>query len=146
MRHPHTMAVIALGISIWVFGLPLNAQAKPKSKVFGCTTADLNTNFGSSCVSQAEQDILRGNNYIHVLVCEGGQMKCCTISNSTNQVQTCRRPAGSAAMSGGLKSLSQAPVLRRGVEGEEEVGEETPIPSWLTESWLKEHEGEELSK
>jgi hypothetical protein len=42
--------------------------------------------------------------------------------------------------------LSQAPVLRRGVEGEEEVGEETPIPSWLMESWLKEHEGEELSK
>ena len=146
MRRAHTMAVVALGIAIWLFGLPLNAQAKPKSKVFGCTTADLNTNFGSSCVSQAEQDILRGNNYIHVLVCEGGQMKCCTISNSTNQVQTCRRPAGSAARSGGLKSLNQTPVLRRGVEGEEEVGEETPIPSWLTKSWLKEHEGEKLSK
>jgi hypothetical protein len=140
------MTVVALGIAILIFGLPLNAQAKPKSKVFGCTTADLNTNFGSSCVSQAEQDILRGNNYIHVLVCEGGQMKCCTISNSTNQVQTCRRPAGSAAMSGRLKSFSQSQVFRRGVEGEEEVGEETPIPSWLTESWLKEHEGEEHSK
>ncbi|MDR4496186.1 MAG: hypothetical protein AB7P17_11255 [Nitrospirales bacterium] len=73
-------------------------------------------------------------------------MKCCTISNSTNQVQTCRRPAGSAALSGGLKKFNQAPVLKRGVESEEEVGEETPIPSWLTESWLKEHEGENLSK
>jgi hypothetical protein len=140
------MAVVALSIAIWLFGLPLNAQAKPKSKAFGCTTANLNTNFGSSCVSQAEQDIIRGHSYIHVLVCEGGQMKCCTISNSTNQVQTCRRPAGSAAMSGRLKSFSQAQVFRRGVEGEEEVGEETPIPSWLTESWLKEHEGEKLSK
>lgn len=146
MRLTHTMAVVALGITIWVFALPLNAQAKPKAKVFGCTTADLNTNFGSSCVSQAEQDIIRGHSYTHVLVCEGGQMKCCTTSNSTQQVLNCRRPAGSAAISGGLKSLSQTPVLRRGVEGEEEVGEETPIPSWLTESWLKEHEGEKPSK
>lgn len=145
MRHTHTMAVVTLGIAIWVFGLPLNAQAKPKSKVFGCTTEDLNTNFGSSCVRQAEQDIMQGHSYIHVLVCEGGQMKCCTIS-STNQIQTCRRPAGSAALSGGLKSLNQAQVFRRGIEGEDEVGEETPIPSWLTESWLKEHEGEELTK
>ncbi len=88
---------------------------------------------------------MQGRSSIHVLVCEGGQMKCCTVS-STNQVQTCRRPAGSAAISGGLKSLNQASVLRRGVEGEEEVGEETPIPSWLTESWLKENEGEKVSK
>jgi hypothetical protein len=64
------MAVVALSIAIWLFGLPLNAQAKPKSKAFGCTTANLNTNFGSSCVSQAEQDIIRGHSYIHVLVCE----------------------------------------------------------------------------
>ncbi len=145
MRLTHTMTVVALGITIWVFGLPLNVQAKPKARVFGCTTADLNTNFGSSCVSQAEQDILQGHSYTHVLVCEGGQMKCCTIS-STNQIQTCRRPAGSAALSGGLKSLNQAQVFRRGIEGEDEVGEETPIPSWLTESWLKEHEGEKLTK
>ena len=146
MRNTHTMTVVALGIALWVFGLPLNAQAKPKSKVFGCTTEDLNTNFGSSCVRQAEQDIMQGRSSIHVLVCDGGQMKCCTISNSTNQVQTCRRPAGSAAMSGKLKGLSQGPVLRRGVEGEEEIGEEMPIPPWLTESWLNEHEGEKLSK
>ena len=145
MRHTHIMAVVTLGIAIWVFGLPLNAQAKPKAKVFGCTTEDLNTNFGSSCVSQAEQDIIKGHSYIHVLVCEGGQMKCCTMS-STNQIQTCRKPAGSATLSGGLKSLNQTQVFRRGIEGEDEVGEETPIPSWLTESWLKEHEGEKLPK
>ena len=144
MRHTHTMAVVALGIAIWVFGMPLNAHALPKPKIFGCTTADLNTNFGSSCMRQAEQDIMQGHSYTHFLVCEGGQMKCCT--RSSTGTQNCRRPAGSAAMSGGLKSLSQAPVLRRGVEGEDEIGEETPIPSWLTESWLKEHEGEELSK
>ncbi len=145
MRLTHTMGVVGLSIAIWVFGLPLNAQAKPKAKVFGCTTEDLNTNFGSSCVSQAEQDIMQGRSSIHVLVCDGGQMKCCTVS-STNQIQTCRRPAGSAAMSGGLKSLNQTQVFRRGVEGEEVVGEETPIPTWLTESWLKEHEGEKPAK
>ncbi|MCW5784332.1 MAG: hypothetical protein KIT39_13555 [Nitrospirales bacterium] len=145
MRHTHIMAVVTLGIAIWVFGLPLNAQAKPKAKVFGCTTEDLNTNFGSSCVSQAEQDIIRGHSYIHVLVCEGGQMKCCTMS-STQQVLNCRRPAGSAALSGGLKNLNQTQVFSRGIEGEEEVGEETPVPSWLTESWLTEHEGEKPSK
>jgi hypothetical protein len=145
MRLTRTMTVVALGITIWVFGLPLSAQAKPKAKVFGCTTEDLNTNFGSSCVRQAEQDIMQGRSSIHVLVCDGGQMKCCTVS-STNQVQTCRRPAGSAAISGGLKNLNQAPVLSRGIEGKDEVGEETPIPSWLTESWMKEHEGEKLPK
>jgi hypothetical protein len=145
MRLTRTMTIVALSFTIWVFGLPLNAQAKPKAKVFGCTTADLNTNFGSSCVSQAEQDIMQGRSSIHVLVCDGGQMKCCTVS-STNQVQTCRRPAGSAAISGGLKSLGQAPVLSRGIEGEDEGGEETPIPAWLTESWLKEHEGEKQSR
>ncbi|MGB5054690.1 MAG: hypothetical protein WBO24_09885 [Nitrospirales bacterium] len=144
MRLTRTMTIVALSFTIWVFGLPLNAQAKPKAKVFGCTTEDLNTNFGSSCVSQAEQDIMRGHSYVHVLVCEGGQMKCCTMS-STQQVLNCRRPAGSAALSGGLKSLNQTQVFRRGIEGEEEVGEETPIPSWLTESWLKEHEGEKPS-
>lgn len=145
MRLTRTMTIVALSFTIWVFGLPLNAQAKPKAKVFGCTTEDLNTNFGSSCVSQAEQDIIKGHSYIHVLVCEGGQMKCCTMS-STQQVLNCRRPAGSAALSGGLKSLNQGAVLSRGIEGGDEVGEETPIPSWLTESWLKEHEGEKPSK
>jgi len=146
MRHTHTMAVVALGIAIWVFGMPLNAQALPKPKVFGCTTADLNTNFGSSCVSQAEKDIMEGRSSTHVLVCEGGQMKCCTVDNSTGQTQTCRRPAGSGAISGSLNRVNPAQVFRRGVEGEEEVGEETPVPSWLTESWLKEHEGEKPSK
>ena len=141
----HTMAVLAVGIAIWFFGLPLNAQAKPKSQVFGCTTADLNTTFGSSCVHQAEQDIMQGRSSIHILVCEGGQMKCCTIS-STNQIQTCRRPAGSAALLGGVNKFNQGQVFRRGIESEEEADEETTIPTWLTESWLKEHEGEKPSK
>lgn len=146
MRHTHTMAVVTLGIALWVFGLPLNAHAKPKSKVFGCTTEDLNTNFGSSCVRQAEKDIMEGRSSTHVLVCDGGQMKCCTVSNSTGQTQTCRRPGGSAAISGRLNRVNPAQVFSRGVEGEEELGEETPVPSWLTESWLKEHEGENPSK
>lgn len=147
MRHTHTMAIVTFGIALWVFGLPLNAQALPKPKQFGgCTIEDIQSNFGSSCVRQAEKDIMEGRSSTHVLVCEGGQMKCCTVDNSTDQVQTCRRPAGSAAISGRLNRVNPAQVFRRGVEGEEELGEETPVPSWLTESWLKEHEGESQSK
>ncbi len=150
MRHTSVLTVLTLGIGIWTFGLPLDGHAKPKSRVFGCSTEDLQTNFASSCIRQAEEDIMKGHSYIHVVVCEGGTQKCCTISNS-GQVQTCRRPAGSAAMTQSLQQLTpmtskSGSVQNRGVEGGEDFGEETPVPSWLTESWLKEHEGTKPSR
>lgn len=145
MRRISTMTVLTLGMTLWMFGLPSDGTAEPKSRVFGCSYDDLQTNFASSCLRQAEQDIIKGHSYIHVVICEGGQQKCCTISDS-GQVQTCRRPAGSAIMPGTLNQLNQTPILRRGVEGADEPGEETPIPSWLTKEWVAEHDGKEPSK
>lgn len=151
MTKTQTTAAIVLGLLFWTYGLPADVSAKPKPSVFGCTTEDLNTGFGSSCVSQAEQDIMQGHSYIHVMVCEGGQHKCCTVSQSSGAVLNCRRPAGSAAMRQPLQQLTPmtprpGSIQSRGVESAEDVGEETPVPSWLTESWLKEHEGEKPSK
>lgn len=152
MTKNQTTAAIVLGLLFLTYGMPTDVSAKPKqSSVFGCTTEDLNTGFGSSCVSQAEQDIMRGNSYTHVMICEGGQQKCCTISNGSGQILNCRRPAGSAAMTQPLQQLTPmtprpGSIQSRGVEGAEDIGEETPVPSWLTEAWLKEHEGEKPSK
>ena len=152
MTKNQTTAAIVLGLLFWTYGLPADVSAKPKRpSVFGCTTEDLNTNFGSSCVRQAEQDIMQGHSYIHIMICAGGQYKCCTVSQSSGAIQACRRPAGSAAMSQQFQQLTpmtpQSGSLRsRGVEGAEDLGEDTPVPSWLTESWLKEHEGVKQSK
>jgi hypothetical protein len=152
MTKNQTTAAIVLGLLFLAYGLPADVSAKPKRpSVFGCTTEDLNTGFGSSCVSQAEQDIMKGNSYTHVMICEGGQQKCCTVSNGSGQILNCRRPAGSAAMTQSLQPLTSTntrpgSIQSRGVEGAEDIGEETPVPSWLTESWLKEHEGEKPSK
>lgn len=145
MRRIPIMAFITLGIALGLFGLPSDGSAKPKSRVFGCGYDDLQTNFASSCLRQAEQDIINGRPYVHVVVCEGGQQKCCTVTDS-GQVQTCRRPAGSAIMPGTLNQLNQTPILRRGVDEAAEPGEETPIPSWLTKEWIAEHDGKEPSK
>ncbi len=151
MTQNQTTAAIVLGLIFWAYGLPADVSAKPKqSSAFGCTTEDLNTGFGSSCVRQAEQDVMQGNSYLHVMICEGGQQKCCTI-NGSGQILNCRRPAGSAAMRQPLQQLTPmtprpGSIQSRGVEGAEDVGEETPVPSWLTESWLKEHEGAKPSK
>lgn len=151
MTKKHTTAALVLGLLLWTYGLPPAVSAKPKPSVFGCTTEDLNTGFGSSCVSQAEQDVMNGNSYTHVMICDGGQQKCCTISNGSGQILNCRRPAGSAIMTQPLQRLTPmtpkpGSIQSRGVEGAEDIGEETPVPSWLTEAWLKEHQGEKPSK
>jgi len=128
-----------------------HAHAKPKkSTSFGCTVDDLQTSFASSCIRQADQDIMNGNSYIHVVVCEGDQQKCCTV-NGSGQILNCRRPAGSAVMRQPLQQMTPmtptkpAPgsVQNRGVETTEDLGEESDIPSWLTNEWLKAHETKE---
>ncbi|GKS57223.1 hypothetical protein YTPLAS18_07500 [Nitrospira sp.] len=139
MRHTSAITVLILSLTMWLLGMPLDSHAKPKSRSFGCTVSDLQTNFASSCIHQADQDIMQGHSYIHVVVCEGGQQKCCTVSDS-GQILNCRRPAGSALMQG---TLNQAPVLSRGTEGADETDESTPIPSWLTKEWIEEHDGKE---
>lgn len=145
MKHTSTMAVLTLGMTLWMFGLPSDGSAKPKSRVFGCSYDDLQTNFAGSCLRQAEQDIIKGNSYIHVVICEGGQQKCCTVSDS-GQILNCRRPAGSPIMPGTRNQLNQTPILGRGVDGADQPGEETPVPSWLTKEWIQERDGKDSSK
>ena len=43
-------------------------------------------------------------------LCSGGQMLCCTYDNTTNQIQTCRKPAGSAFMPGVQGSVACSAV------------------------------------
>jgi hypothetical protein len=137
MRSVRQLSVVILGITCLVAGQALDTHAKPKqSTAFGCTIDDLQTNFAGSCIRQADQDIINGNSYIHVVICEAGQQKCCTVSSS-GAILNCRKPAGSAIRPG----LSAAPaVSTRGVEGADDLGEEEPVPPWLNEQWLKEHD------
>ncbi len=144
-------ALSVIGITFLTFGPLPHAHAKPKkSTSFGCTMDDLQTSFAGSCISQAEQDIMKGNSYIHVVVCEAGQQKCCTV-NGSGQILNCRRPAGSAALKQPLQPLTPVKpatgsVQSRSAETAEDLGEESDIPSWLTDEWLKKHDTSEQSK
>jgi hypothetical protein len=74
MRSVRQLAVVILGITCLVAGQALDTHAKPRqSTAFGCTIDDLQTNFAGSCIKQADQDIINGNSYIHVVICEAGQ-------------------------------------------------------------------------
>jgi len=125
------MSLLFLGLTI-----PVTALARPKFLSNGCTLEQISSNFGNSCVDQMQQDILNKRSYTHALLCNGGEMLCCTYDNATNQIQTCRRPAGtkSAATFG---ATSTGTVMGRGVE-DENTTEEAPVPSWMTEERLKE--------
>ena len=136
MRSVRRFSILIFGVTCLVAGPAVDTHAKPKSTSFGCSIADLQTNFASSCINQADQDIINGNSYIHVVICEAGQQKCCTVSSS-GAILNCRKPAGSAIRPG---TFSQATIATRGVEGADDTGEEEPIPSWLNEQWLKEHD------
>jgi len=140
MSSVRMLACGVVGITLLMFDPLPAAHAKPKqSTSFGCTMNDLQSSFAGSCIGQAEQDIMNGNSYIHVVVCEGNQQKCCTVSGS-GQILNCRRPAGSAAMKQPLQQMTPmtpikpAPgsVQNRGIETTEDLGEESDIPSWLT--------------
>jgi len=147
MRQDHKMTLLGLCLVVCVLALPTGALAKPKKTVLnGCTLEQLNSRFGNSCISQAEDDALKGHSYYHTPICNGDDMQCCTKDNKTGQVLNCRKPPFSRAMPGRQGPSSSGSVLSRGVEGAETSGEETPPPSWMTESWLKEHEGEKLSQ
>jgi len=59
---------------------------------------DLNTNFNASCNDQLQDDIMKNRPCTHVLFWGGETMLCCTMDNQTNQVVTCRKPAGTRIM------------------------------------------------
>ena len=118
---------------------PPDAFARAKKIVNnGCTVEQLQSNFGESCGKQMEQDLINNRSYTHVMFCNGGQMTCCTVSNSTNQVLNCRRPAGSALQLPLSGTSMTGSVMARGVEGTEDPGEEVPTPDWITEKAVKE--------
>lgn len=128
-----------LVVSLLGLGLlaPLSVWAKPRKIVSnGCTAEQIQSNFGSSCVDQMEQDLMNNRSYTHVMFCNGDDRQCCTVDNSTNQVINCRRPAGSRTMT--LQGTAIAPsslgkIQTRGVEEAEAAGEESPAPEWITE-------------
>lgn len=119
--------------------LPSAALAMPKNSTpKNCGIKDAQSIFGSSCVDQSAQDIAKGHSYTHILFCGGDTMLCCTVDNTTDEVLNCRKPAG-AIRTPGMKTVPYVGSIRsRGVEGEEEAGEATPVPKWVTETLERE--------
>lgn len=136
MKGYQIFATCTLGLLVQGFAFPMETMARPKGSAANCNTKDLNTNFGASCNDQMQQDVINNKPYTHVLVCGGETMLCCTVDNSTGQVQTCRKPAGARVMPGlngtNIGAAGTAGIQRRGVEGGDPADEEAPIPSSLT--------------
>jgi hypothetical protein len=76
MHSARLLSALIPGATRWAFGLVPDTHTKPKSTSFGRTIEDLQTHFASSCIKQADQDIINGTSSIHVEVCEGGQQIC----------------------------------------------------------------------
>lgn len=137
MTKPYAITTVSLMILTGLLALPAASDAKPrKPLVNGCTVDQIQSNFGNSCVDQMQQDIMGNKPYTHALLCSGGQMLCCTYDNTTNQIQTCRKPAGSAFMpgvQGSVGVLGSAGIQRRGVDANTAAEEEeAPVPEWMT--------------
>ncbi len=132
----------AFTVLIGLFALPAPSDARPKQLLSnGCNMQQIQSNFGSSCVSQMEQDIMGSKPYTHALLCNGGEMLCCTYDNGNNQILNCRRPAGSGLMSGAMGNVGisgTAGIQRRGVDASTEAAdEEAPAPEWMTPERLQ---------
>src|SRR5262245_37976738 len=101
-----TLVFISLAVTV-----PHSTLARPKQLVNGCSAEQIQSNFGNSCVDQMQQDLLNKKPYTHALLCNGSEVLCCTYDNATNQIQTCRKPAGSRLMPGmpAMKDPTMAP-------------------------------------
>lgn len=142
MTKNDVIAMLSLAVLTGLLALPTPSDSKPRKIVSnGCTMDQIQSNFGNSCVDQMEQDIIGNKPYTHALLCSGGQMLCCTYDNTTNQIQTCRKPAGSRLMprvQGSVGVLGGAGVQRRGVEERSSADdEEAPVPDWMTPERMK---------
>jgi hypothetical protein len=130
--------VCLLGVVSFITAVPNSALAKPKQLVNGCSFEQIQSNFGNSCVDQMQQDLINNRSYTHALLCNGSEMLCCTYDNATNQVQTCRKQAGSRLMPGMRDpSITTSGIKSRGTEGAESSDEEVPAPAWMTEERMK---------
>ena len=138
MQGGRIICACLLGGAWFVMLASNNALAKPKQLVNGCSFEQIQSNFGNSCVDQMQQDILNNRSYTHALLCNGSEMLCCTYDNTTNQIQTCRRPAGSRLIPGMRDpSITTSEIKSRGVEGADSSDEAAPAPEWMTEERMK---------
>lgn len=139
MRNHRIPVLMATSAVFLAMIMPQSILARPKQLVNGCTAQQIQSNFGNSCVDQMQQDLINNRSYTHALVCNGGEVLCCTYDNTTNQIQTCRRPAGTkaAATLGTTVAPNTGTVLSRGVDEDNKDSEDAPVPSWMTEERLK---------
>ncbi len=139
MRYQRIPVLMATSVLLLATIMPQSVLARAKRLINGCSTQQIQSNFGSSCVDQMMDDIKNNKPYTHALVCNGSEVMCCTYSNSTNQIQTCRRPAGTKTSEtlGTTLAPSTGKVLSRGVDEDNTAGEDAPVPSWMTEERMK---------
>ena len=141
MKNGQVLGIFVISMIVAGVGLPPESFAKPKRLYNGCSAEQIQTNFGNSCVDQMEQDIIGNKPYTHALLCNGGDVQCCTYDNTTGQILTCRKPAGTRVMPGrkgtNIGSAGMAGVQSRSVEGAASTEEEGPPPVWMTEERMK---------
>ncbi len=56
------------------------AVAKPKAVSNGCTAAQIQSPAAQPCIDKMEQDVLHGYTNVHALVCSGGKVQCCIVT------------------------------------------------------------------
>lgn len=140
MSRPRKIFAVVFSLIVLALMMPERSMARAKQLVNGCSVEQIQSNFGQSCVDQMQQDLKNNKPYTHALLCNGSEKLCCTYDNATNQVTTCRKPAGTALVPG-LRDprlgLSGTELKTRGVEGADGGDEEAPAPAWMTEDRRK---------
>jgi hypothetical protein len=62
------------------------ADAKPK-KSFGCSMQQIQSAEAAPCIAKADDDILKGRPYTHVVYCSStGKLLCCRADSETSQI------------------------------------------------------------
>jgi hypothetical protein len=82
-------AIVVLALFL---ALPQHASAKPKKPSFGCGIQQIQSAQAAPCIAKADDDILKGRAYTHVVYCSStGKMLCCRVDNATQQIidQSC---------------------------------------------------------
>jgi hypothetical protein len=61
-------------------------DARPIKPSFGCSMKQIQSEQAAPCIGMADQDILKGRSYTHVVRCSGGKLQCCKADNATSQI------------------------------------------------------------
>lgn len=81
----------AMIVLVLPLAAPQPAYAKPK-KSFGCSMQQIQSTQAAPCLGMAEDDILKGRPYVHIVYCSStGKMLCCRADSETQQIidQSC---------------------------------------------------------